>query len=168
MLKPIAAILLGLLVLIGVNHLRVNAEAQKAVRTAEVMAYYRWGVTPNVIVFDIHDLEPTASAASVIGDLIRFAGRMRDREFDAVHLAWRGETRFILPGRDFSRIGREVDFQNPVYTVRTLPEQLLTPAGVPAFSQWTGGVLGVLGRQMDDVNTMAAHWFINDAIASFR
>ena len=51
--------------------------------------------------------------------------------------------------------------QNPVYLIRTLPEKLYKPTGEGAFGQWTGGLLGVLGKQMDDANTAAKQWAEN-------
>ncbi|WP_071673162.1 hypothetical protein [Nioella nitratireducens] len=160
------ALLFGFALLFGVNYFRVNAPAQDAARTAEVWAYYRFGVLPSEIVFDVRDLSPSASAASVIGDLLRFSAELQDREFGAVHLAWRGETRFILPGSHFRTLGREYAFQNPAYTIRTLPQHLLGPDGRPAYSTWSGGMLGVLGAQMEDVNGFAADWFVDDYISS--
>lgn len=56
-------------------------------------------------------------------------------------------------------------FPNPVYTIRTLPEKLRRPDGSRAFSVWTGGMIGVLGAQMDDVNNFAGQWYLDDAIA---
>lgn len=164
LMKWSGSVLVGAALLLGINQVRVNAPAQDATHTAQVWAYYRFGVLPTVIVFDIRDLTPTASAASVIGDLLRLSAELKDREFDAVHLAWRGETRFILPGEQFRTIGREYAYQNPVYTIRTLPQHLLRPDGRPAYSTWSGGMLGVLGAQMEDVNRFAGEWFIDDYI----
>lgn len=167
-MKAGGAVVLALIVLLGINHFRVNTAAQEASRSADVLAYYRFGAQPNVIVFDLRDIDRNASSALIMGNLLRFAAEMKDRQFDAVHLAWRGRTKFILPGAHFRTIGREFAFQNPVYTIRTLPEHLLRPDGRRAFGTWSGGMLGVLGAQMDDVNRFAAEWFINDYAASRR
>ena len=117
--------------------------------------------------FDIRDIGGGNSAASTIGGLIVFAEALSDRSFREVVLAWRGEPRFILSGDDFRQMGREASYENPVYTIRTLPEKLYLPDGRRAFSRWTGGVIGVLGAQMDDVNNFARQWYIADAVRRY-
>jgi len=98
------------------------------------------------------------------GVFLRFSDKMKDRKFREVRLAYRGETKFILSGKDFRDIGREYSYQNPVYIVRTFPEKLRTPDGKKAFSTWSGGLLGVLGRQMEDVNELGQRWYLGDML----
>lgn len=133
-------------------------------RDLEVLAYYRYGVIPDSIVLDIRSVGLENSAAATIGGLIKFADELSDREFREVVLAWRGEARFILNGEDFLQMGKEAGYQNPIYTIRTLPEKLTRPDGSEAFPTWRGGMLGVLGEQMDDVNKFAREWYLNEAI----
>lgn len=162
-----AGIAVILAAVIGINQLRVNTHAAEAMRYRDVsaLAYYRYGVSPSSIVLDLRNVGPESSAARTIGGLVDFAENLSDREFDEVVLAWRGEARFILGGDDFREIGRTASYQNPVYTIRTLPEKLRRPDGSRAFSVWTGGMIGVLGAQMDDVNDFAGQWYLDDAIA---
>lgn len=153
--------------IIGISHFRLNKHAIEAMefRHVDVLAYYRYGFLPDSVVLDIRDVGPENSAAATIGGLIEFADALSERKFREVILAWRGEPRFIIDGRDFQSMGREAPFQNPVYTIRTLPEKLRRPNGSRAFSVWTGGMIGVLGVQMDDVNEFARQWYMLDAIS---
>src|SRR3546814_1370574 len=113
----------------------------------DVWAYHRLGVVPGEIVYDVRGVQPNASAADVTRTLLQFAAEVRDAEFDKVYLAWRGEQRFMLDGAYFRTLGREYGSQNPVYTLRTLPENVMTKDGKPAFSEWSGGMIGVqIGR----------------------
>lgn len=165
--KALAAGFVGAFVAaVGLNHFRLNTHATEAMefRDVEVLAYYRYGIMPDSIVLDVRNVGLGNSAAATIGGLIDFADALSDREFREVVLAWRGEARFILDGDDFQQMGREADYQNPVYTIRTLPEKLHRPDGSRAFSEWTGGMIGVLGAQMDDVNDFTRQWYIRDAI----
>ena len=149
----------------GTNFARVQVHASEVTKYSDdvtIAAYYQMGVVPDVIVFDLWELGYGESAASVLGRFFAFAEEMKDREFREVHLAHRGKTKFVLRGRDFREIGRDHAFQNPVYTIRTFPEKLYTPSGRPAFSTWTGGMIGVLGAQMNDINEVADDWFLND------
>lgn len=123
------------------------------------------GWTGHDAVFDLRDVSPQAAPVDVFRALFRTAEALRDEPITALHLAFRGETRFILPGEAFRTIGAEFAWQNPLYTLRTLPEKLLTPDGQPAFGRWSGGVLGVAGEQMEDVNEMSSSWYLEDIIA---
>lgn len=136
-------------------------------RAADVLAYYRFGIHPTAIVFEIRGVETGNSAAATIGGLIEFAELLSERDFDKIILAWRGNARFVLDGDDFQSMGGRASYQNPVYTIRTLPEKLRRPDGHRAYSSWSGGVIGVLGNQMDDVNDFAREWYIEDATESF-
>lgn len=129
-----------------------------------VMAYYRFGVVPDRIVYDLWDVGWDASTAQVMGGLMRFSAEMKDRDFAAVHLAYKGKTKFILDGDDFRQIGREFAWQNPVYLLRTFPEKLRHPDGSRAFDTWSGGVLGVLNAQLEDLNEVGQQWFIEDML----
>jgi hypothetical protein len=51
-----------------------------------------------------------------------------------------------------------------VYTVRTFPENLLTPKGSRAYSEWTGGWLGVLGKQTEDFTDFHKKWYLEDVM----
>lgn len=124
------------------------------------------GVIPDSIVYDVWDLGRTASQAEVLGGFMRFADEMKDRESREVRLASPGQTKFILSGHDFAVMGDEYFYQNPVYTIRTFPEKLSRPDGRPAFDNWSGGFIGVISAQMDDVNELGRQWYLNDLLGS--
>ena len=44
----------------------------------------------------------------------------------------------------------------------TFPENLKTTSGLSAYSQWEGGMLGVLNRQLEDFNDFHDKWYLND------
>jgi len=126
------------------------------------VSYYSYGVRPDIIVFDLWKVDGTASRMDVMRVLLQFADKLKDRSFSEVRLAWRGNTRFVIPGAYFKQVGEEYGWQNPMYIVRTFPEHIHTPEGDQAFSTWTGGVLGVLGQQMDDVRQFNDVWYGNE------
>ncbi|MNU11538.1 hypothetical protein D3C72_2594780 [compost metagenome] len=49
-----------------------------------------------------------------------------------------------------------------MYTIRTFPQNVWKLDGTAAYETWTGGMLGVLSKQMEDVNQFAKDWFIAD------
>ncbi len=149
----------------GVNYVRVHQPAQEALKYTDevsVASYYRFGVVPDAIVFDLRTVRYDASGALILGRFFKFAEEMKDRQFREVRLAYKGETKFILDGDDFHEIGQQNSFQNPLYTVRTFPSKLRAPDGTSAYSSWSGGLLGVLNAQMGDVNQMSRDWYLDD------
>ena len=78
----------------------------------------------------------------------------------------RDRTKFLLDGESFRVLGAEYDTQNPVYTMRTFPSKLNRADGAKAFSTWTGGMIGVLGKQMDDFNAFHKEWYLADLAGS--
>lgn len=157
----------GCLAIATINYLRVDRIAQSSTQGRDYMAphaYYRYGVSPSAIVYDLWGVTGNASAAGALGRFFQFAEDMRARRFDHVYLAYRGNIRFRIGGDEFAEIGRRYAWENPVYLLRTFPEKIETLDGGPAFGRWSGGMLGVLGRQMDDVNELTAEWWLNDEL----
>lgn len=124
----------------------------------DVSVHYGRYVQASVLIYDLHAYSGQNSHLDILRVLFQFAKATRSQTFKTVLLEFRGHERFILPGNEFRIIGEEFGTQNPVYTLRTLPEKLLTPDGNPAFGTWTGGLLGVLGKQMEDLNEFGRRW----------
>jgi len=166
-MKWLGAVAIGVVALGSINFARVDLPAQTALEGRDYVtahAYYRYGVDPSSIVFDIWGTSVDASGAGVLGALFDFAEEMKNREFSYVYLAYRGNVRFRISGKKFSDIGQSLSYQNPVYLIRTLPESVEAPDGRSAFGSWSGGLLGVLNAQMEDVNQLNKDWWINDEI----
>jgi hypothetical protein len=115
-------------------------------------------ITLNLVTVD------SAATVDLARGLFQSAEALKDREFGKVTLARGGKAVFVMSGEDFSELGDEFAAgQNPVYLLRTLPEKLMLPDGRPAFGTWTGGWLGVLNRQMDDLNEFGPAWVSGEA-----
>ena len=153
---------------VGLNVIRVHVPGQQAVKYTDeitIASYYRFGVVPDSIVFDLRHVGWDASGALILGRFFAFAEEFKDREFREIRLAYKGKTKFILDGSDFNEIGQENSWQNPVYTIRTFPEKLRTPDGMKAYSSVSGGVLGVLSVQMNNVNEIARDWYLDEMLS---
>lgn len=46
--------------------------------------------------------------------------------------------------------------------MRNFPENLYRPDGQRAFGSWTGGLLGVVGKQMEDFREFHKQWYVED------
>lgn len=128
----------------------------------KVIVHYQWFVNPNVVVFDLRSVSEDNSPADVTRNLLQAAKVLEGRSFDYVLLSHRGVAKFMLGGDFFNQLGEEYGVQNPMYTLRTLPENVFELDGTPAFSTWSGGWLGVTSRQMEDLNEFYRKWFLSD------
>jgi hypothetical protein len=160
----IVALVVG--VVYAVNH-TVNGPLQSVIasdaRNAGVEAKARYGdIGLSILVFDLRNISGNNSRADVFRVFLHYAKAMKDKRFDTVELAWRGKAKFVISGSYFQKLGQEFDLQNPVYTIRTFPENLRTPSGERAFPEWEGGIFGVLKAQMDDFNHFHDQWYLDD------
>lgn len=169
-MKKLAIGLIGLVTaIISVNVLYVGLSAYlgKASdprnNSVTMVAHLRWGVDPTTLVIDLLDVSETAAMVDVDRSMFDIAESLKSRSFSSVQLAYGGISKFSMSGEYFRQLGEERDFQNPVYTIRTLASNLKDMKGLPAFGTWTGGLLGVVGEQMKDHQTMHRRWYI-DAI----
>lgn len=128
----------------------------------KVFAHYGWFVDPTVLVFDLRQVSGENSPLDVTRTLLQFAETQQDRKFERVVLSYKGVRKFQLEGDYFKTLGSDYEHQNPVYTLRTLPENVYRLDGSPAFGTWTGGLLGVLGKQMEDLSEFHKQWYLSD------
>ena len=50
--------------------------------------------------------------------------------------------------------------------MRTFPENVYALDGAKAFPSWTGGLIGVTGKQMEDFAEFHKQWYIYDLTES--
>ena len=129
-----------------------------------VNVHYENFVNPATIVFDLQRISLTNSAADVSRVLLQSSSALKQKTFDSVILAFRGRAKFVLKGEYFLKLGEEYGAQNPIYTLRTLPENVLKLDGTPAFTTWTGGLFGVVGKQVDELNEFHQQWWLSEAL----
>lgn len=149
----------------GWNHLTLQRKMAEVLdndprnKGVEVSVHYKTYVNPSVLVYDLRAVAGTNSRLDVTRVLLQFAEQVKDRKFERVELSYRGETKFLLDGDYFQELGREYNFQNPVYTTNNMPENLRLPDGTRAYDTWTGGLLGVSLKQMQDFNDFHDRWY---------
>lgn len=131
-------------------------------------AYHRYGLVPSVLVIDLRRVDDQAAAADVLRALFQSAEGLKDAKFERVVLAYRGSAKLIMDGDYFQRVGQEFMTQNPIYTMRTLPQNIHKLDGSAAYGTWTGGLLGVLGKQMEDLGKFSDDWYLRDLTQEAR
>lgn len=130
----------------------------------EIESHYKDYIQPSVLVINIESIPGDKSPADVFRILLQYAHRVQEMDFDNVLLNSKGTTKFMLKGSYFKKIGTEYKVQNPVYTMRTFPENLYLPNGNRAFSSWSGGLLGVTQKQIEDFTEFHKRWYIEDML----
>jgi hypothetical protein len=131
-------------------------------------AHYEFYIVPSSVVFDLRDISAQTSMLDVSRVLLQFAASRKDSEYERVTLSFRGEPKFLMKGDYFRTLGAEYGPQNPIYTLRTMPEHMYRMDGTQAFGTWTGGLLGVLGKQMEDFNELHKQWYVSDLAREVR
>jgi len=128
----------------------------------DVSVHYSSYVSSSTLVYDLKTVSGSNSPADVFRVLLQFANRIADKKFNTVELCFKGKAKFKLDGDYFQTIGKEYSLQNPVYTMRTFPENLKFPDGRRAYSEWTGGWLGVAKQQLEDFNDFHKKWYLGE------
>jgi hypothetical protein len=131
-----------------------------------VYLHFNWFINPNVIVFDIRGVSPDKSSIDVSRVLLQLSEKLKEKEYENIILSFKGKSKFMLKGDFFKATGLEYGTQNPVYTLRSLPQNVYNLNGTAAFLTWTGGLLGVIGKQMEDLNEFHKQWYVNDLALS--
>lgn len=171
-MKKLHALLLATLIpaaaIGGWNYLTLHSHVASAIEEdprnegIRAYAYHQFLVDPGTVVFDLHDISGEKSRLDVTRVLLQFAERIQDQRFDRAILAFQGSPRFVLEGTYFQELGAEYQTQNPAYTLRTMPQNTYNLDGTAAFSTWEGGLLGVLGRQMEDFGELHDRWYLTE------
>ncbi len=160
------------LVIAGANYfqwqrsMEIVRDADPRNEGIEVFVHYKYFVDPTVLVYDLRAVSEKSSPMDVTRVLLQFAEHQKEKSVAAVELAYRGQEKFRIMGDYFQALGKEYGTQNPMYTIRTLPENLYKPDGKQAFGTWTGGMLGVFGQQMEDFKEWHSSWYIKDMATS--
>ena len=144
----IAAVAACALALAGWNyvaaHRPVSERLAQDARNQKVSlwAYHRHGVMPSVLVIDLRRVDADAATVDVLRALFQSAESHKARRFDKVLLAHKGTPKFSLDGAYYAQLGQEFGEQNPVYTIRTFPQNARKLDGTPAYETGSGGMLG--------------------------
>lgn len=127
-----------------------------------VKTNYENYINTDILLYNLTQVSSEKSMADVFRVFLQYSESVSSFEFDKVIIAYNGRKKFFIDGDYFKQIGDEFDFQNPIYTTRTFPEHLYNLDGTPAYSGWSGGWLGVVGKQIEDFNDFHKQWYLNE------
>jgi hypothetical protein len=171
-MKKIFYLIAGIaIVVIGVylfNYLQiiqpVNNRLSKDGRNSgvDIEVRYNTYVLPSSLVINLAGVTGDKSQVDVFRVLLQVSEALKEKDFTEVLLESKGEVKFKLPGSYFKELGQGYEKQNPMYTVRTFPENVLNVDGANAYGRVTGGLFGVFAKQMDDFKDFSEKWYLND------
>lgn len=131
----------------------------KGVLTAHFAGY----LDPSRLVLDLRVNPAGISCLDVMRVLFTAGRATASLRFDEIILSRRGKRVYLISGSYFRELGVEyLSGENPIYLMRTFPENVTGLDGTRAFPTWQGGWLGVLGNQMKDLNEFCRVWIGSD------
>lgn len=160
----LASILAISIIIFSINYFSISKPTQDILKLdnrnegISIDAHYKYYVIPQTLTLNLKRVDDGKAPVDIIRALFVIAEGLKHKTFNTIELAYNGKTKFILKGDYFKKLGSEYETQNPMYSLRTLPENLYLPNGEQAYGQWTGGILGVLGKQMEDVKDFVEKW----------
>lgn len=171
-MKKIIWIVIAFAILIGgiylFNYLTLTQPVLKKIYSdnrnsgIEIDLHHKNYIIPNVLVFNLKNVSNDKAIADVFRVLLQTTSALKEKDFETIQLAFKGTPKFKLKGSYFKELGKEYETQNPVYNMRTFPGNLMHMKGQAAYSQWTGGLLVVLNKQMEDFNDFNKKWYLDD------
>ncbi len=171
LLLLIPAIFFGLIAVIyGWNYLSVQSPMNTVLsadvrnKGIEINTHYQNYISPSILIYDLKNISGNNSKADVFRILLQYAEQMKENKFEKVILSFKGKPKFIIDGTYFQKLGEEYSFQNPVYTMNHFAENVYDLNGTAAFGTWTGGWLGVAGKQIEDFGKVHDQWYMNDLV----
>jgi len=173
-LRFIVASVLVAMIIYGYNYLSLTYPVKQ--RLAEDSrnggvgfdVHYQYYLNPSAIVISVNDIYGSVSEADVFRAFLQISDELKNKDFSEVFLASHGAVKFKITGAYFKELGQSYSSQNPIYTVRTFPEHVYTPSGANAYGTITGGIFGVIGKQMEDFKDFSEKWYLDDLKAGMK
>jgi hypothetical protein len=138
--------------------LQITLNNTKSKADISAKSYYGSFLNRDVIVLDFLGTTGSVRRIDPIHMLLQFGEAIKANNYRMLVLAKDGRRIFMITKTDLNELSEEYTYGNPVWSFLHLPERLLLLDGEPAFSSWTGGVLGVLEKQTEDLNSVIDKW----------
>lgn len=137
-------------------------------RGLRISAHFDGWIDTDSVVFDVTGLSGETREVDVFRAFLQYANEQKDHRFKTIILAAFGKKKFVVPGEYFQQLGREFGVQNPMYTIRTFPHHVLSLNGTKPFPEYDGGILFVLGKEMEQFSDLNKEWYLSDYIERHR
>jgi hypothetical protein len=121
--------------------------------------HYEGLISTDGVVFDVR--EGGSSSARRIDPvhlLMQFAAKLDLNSIKRVVLARNGKEIFFISASDLRPLADSYSGGGRPWSFNHLPESTRTMLGERIYSEWTGGWIGVLGKQTEDLNDLIRNW----------
>jgi len=125
----------------------------------DVDVYYGGYLSSDEVLFDYKGVEQYSSARLIDNAhlLLQFADKL-DRDVRQLTLANNGTKLWHLNSSDFRELAEQYRLDARIWAFNHLPERLRHMNGLRAYDTWTGGWLGVMKEQTEDLSDMLETW----------
>jgi predicted Zn finger-like uncharacterized protein len=130
----------------------------------EVSVHYSKYISTSTLIYDLKSVSMKKTKADVFRVLLQYAKKLKNKRYKTIVLCFKGQRKFKIDGGYFRKLGQEYSRQNPVYLMRTFPENVFNLDGSRAYKAWAGGLLGVTAQQIEDFNDFHDKWYLNEMI----
>lgn len=96
---------------------------------------------------------------------MQFGYKIKDTGISYLSIAGAGQEVYRLPRTDLDELAREYELGSRIWAFDHWPERLRKPTGERAFDTWSGGFLGVMKEQAEDLNKALRTW-LSKAVTS--
>lgn len=91
---------------------------------------------------------------------MEFAKKLNNRKFDKVIIQYKGKTKFLLDGLNFTRLGTLAQAKTPEEVALDFPPFLKKPDGLKAFEEPFGEEQWVEQKQIKNFKDFLVEWYI--------
>lgn len=174
--------LIGLIILsvliIGIylyNYYTINNPVQTELNSdprnsgINISTHYENYVEPNTLILDLKGFSGDKSKTDIFRVLLQSAEALKGQKFEYVKLAYNGKNKFEFTGTYFKQLGDEYNYQNAMYTLRTITKNVLTLDGKKAYDpEYHSGLFGGLISGVDNFSDFCDKWYMTDYIRSHK
>ncbi|MCE9552053.1 MAG: hypothetical protein K8T91_01585 [Planctomycetes bacterium] len=139
--------------------LRRNLKACETFDVVRADVYYDGFLSTNAIVFDLKDGgSSSARRIDPVHLFFEFSAKSDLNSSTRIILAHNGQQKFYISNSDLKRLSESYAGGGRPWAFNNLPERLRTMSGSQAYESWSGGWLGVLQKQTQDLNDFITMW----------
>ena len=138
--------------------LRTKLSECASFKIIEADVYYS-GIAAPDIVFDVLDGgESSARRIDPVHLLMQFVDKIDLSNGHTIVLARNGTPKFLIRAKDVERHSNSYANGGRLWAMDHLPPICRTPTGERPYTEWSGGFLGVMKGQAEDLNDFLTEW----------
>lgn len=130
--------------------------------SGDVQVGYTW---PGNLVFDVRTLDRSETRLiDVLHLFLQFGSKIADTGASRITIAAGGREVFWIQKRDLDELSEQYRLGARLWAFNHWPERLRRPNGERAYGGWSGGALGVMSGQLEDMADALREWVASVSI----